>query len=125
MAVPIFPALAFGFLALLSLYKFVLHPILFHPLRDIPSAHWSIPIFGDVWITYQRYMERNNAVTYSAHLKHGTVVRMGANELSVNCVEDGIKTIYAGGWEKHAWYPQRFGSYGYVVPRMGLKKTRS
>lgn len=29
---------------------------------------------------------------------------MGGNELSVNCVENGIKTIYAGGWEKHAWY---------------------
>ncbi len=112
MAVSIFPLLAFGFLVLFSLYRFILNPLLFHPLRGIPSAHWSIPIFGDLWITYQRYMERNNAVTYAAHLKHGTVVRMGANELSINCVEDGIKTIYAGGWEKHAWYPQRFGSYG-------------
>ncbi|KAJ9614506.1 hypothetical protein H2200_002643 [Cladophialophora chaetospira] len=112
MAVPIFPLVAFSFLAIWSLYRFMLSPLLFHPLRHIPPAHWSIPIFGDVWITYQRYMERNNAVTYAAHLKHGTVVRMGANELSVNCVDNGIKTIYAGGWEKHAWYPQRFGSYG-------------
>ncbi|OAG34796.1 hypothetical protein AYO21_11052 [Fonsecaea monophora] len=112
MALPIFALLTLGSLALLALYRFILNPLLFHPLRHIPSAHWSIPIFGDAWITYQRYMERNNAVTYAAHLKHGSVVRMGANELSVNCVDNGIKTIYAGSWEKHAWYPQRFGSYG-------------
>ncbi|KIW25316.1 uncharacterized protein PV07_08503 [Cladophialophora immunda] len=112
MAVPGFALLTVGSLALLAVYKFVLYPLLFHPLRHIPSAHWSIPIFGDVWITHQRYMERNNAVTYAAHLKYGSVVRMGAKELSVNCVDNGIKTIYAGSWEKHAWYPQRFGSYG-------------
>lgn len=112
MAVFMLPLLAISTLVLLGLYNFILHPLLFHPLRHIPSAHWSIPFLGDVWITYQRFRERNNAVTYAAHLKHGSVVRMGANELSVNCVENGIKTIYAGGWEKHAWYPQRFGSYG-------------
>lgn len=112
MALPLLPLLGLSAIVLLGLYKFILHPLLIHPLRHIPSAHWSIPFFGDLWITYQRYMERNNAVTFAAHLKYGTVVRMGANELSVNCVENGIKTIYAGGWEKHAWYPQRFGSYG-------------
>ncbi|EXJ82453.1 hypothetical protein A1O3_06266 [Capronia epimyces CBS 606.96] len=112
MATPLFPLLALSAVAVLCLYKLIIHPLFFHPLRHIPSAHWSIPIFGDLWITYQRYVEKNNAVTYAAHVRHGSVVRMGANELSVNCVDDGIKTIYAGGWEKHAWYPQRFGSYG-------------
>ncbi|KAJ4523393.1 hypothetical protein HRR83_000040 [Exophiala dermatitidis] len=112
MAVPLFPVIALTAVALLSLYKYIVHPLFFHPLRHIPPAHWSIPIFGDLWITYQRYRSRNNAVTYAAHLKHGSVVRMGANELSINCVDNGIKTVYAGGWEKHAWYPQRFGSYG-------------
>ena len=112
MPLPLFPLFAFIAFAFLTLYKFFIHPLLFHPLKHIPSAHWSIPIFGDTWITWQRYRERNNTVTYAAHRKYGTVVRMGANELSVNCVENGIRTVYAGGWEKHAWYPQRFGSYG-------------
>ncbi|EXJ81550.1 hypothetical protein A1O1_07614 [Capronia coronata CBS 617.96] len=112
MAVPLLPILALTALALLSFYKFIIHPLFFHPLRHIPSAHWSIPIFGDLWIAYQRYHEKNNTVTHAAHVKYGSVVRMGANELSVNCVDNGIKTIYSGGWEKHAWYPQRFGSYG-------------
>ncbi|KIW41129.1 uncharacterized protein PV06_06716 [Exophiala oligosperma] len=112
MTVSVIPSVTLACLLLLSIYKVVLHPLLYHPLRHIPSAHWSVPFFGDLWITYQRYRERNNAVTYAAHLKHGPVVRMGMNELSVNCVENGIRTIYAGGWEKHAWYPQRFGSYG-------------
>ena len=112
MAIPLFPLLALASLTLLAIYKYIVHPIFLHPLSHIPSAHWSIPVFGDVWITWQRYRDRNNAVTYAAHLKRGTVVRMGANELSVNCVENGIRTIYGGGWEKHAWYPQRFASYG-------------
>jgi unspecific monooxygenase len=112
MAIGLLPSLALCSLALWVFYKFLIHPVFFHPLRHIPSAHWSIPVFGDLWITYQRYLEKNNTVTYAAHVRHGSVVRMGANELSVNCVDNGIKTIYAGGWEKHAWYPQRFGSYG-------------
>ncbi|KIW14794.1 hypothetical protein PV08_07579 [Exophiala spinifera] len=112
MTVSVIPTAALACLLLLAIYKFVLHPLFYHPLRHIPPAHWSVPFFGDLWITYQRYRERNNAVTYAAHLKRGPVVRMGLNELSVNCVENGIRTIYAGGWEKHAWYPQRFGSYG-------------
>lgn len=112
MAIITFPLLAFGLLAVLAGFKFIYAPLFLHPLRHIPSAHWSIPIFGDLWIIWQRYKERNNAVTYAAHREHGSVVRMGTNELAVNCVEDGIRTIYAGGWEKHAWYPQRFASYG-------------
>jgi hypothetical protein len=109
------PLLALLGAVVLTVYKFVLHPLIFHPLRHIPSAHWSIPIFGDVWILWQRYKERNNAVAYAAHLRHGTVVRMGAMELSVNCVENGIKKIYGGGWEKGMWYYDRFASYGYVL----------
>ncbi|RMZ79319.1 hypothetical protein DV737_g3471, partial [Chaetothyriales sp. CBS 132003] len=81
------------------------------PAQHLP-AHWSIPIFGDAWILYQRFRSRNNATTYAAHVKYGEVVRLGWNELSINCVDDGIKTIYGGGWEKHRWYPQQFASYG-------------
>jgi unspecific monooxygenase len=111
--------LASSLLLILFIYKFIFLPIFRHPLRHIPSAHWFIPLFGDTWITWQRYQERNNRVTYGAHLKYGSVVRMGDNELSVNCVDNGIRTIYSGGWEKHVWYPQRFASYGYELAYQG------
>ena len=104
--------LALLLLLALTTYKLIVYPLFLHPLRHIPSAHWSIPLFGDLWILYQRWSCRNNAVTYAAHLAHGEVVRLGYNELSINCVDNGIKTIYGQGWEKHAWYPQQFASFG-------------
>jgi Cytochrome P450 len=111
---PLVPTIVLAGLSVCTLYTFIIYPIFLHPLRHIPSAHWSIPLFGDCWILYQRLWSRNNAVTYAAHQRHGEVVRLGRNELSVNCVDNGIKTIYGGGWEKHAWYPQLFASYGAI-----------
>lgn len=113
-SVPILPIVAIVALLAFVVYKFIIFPLFLDPLNHIPSAHWSVPLFGDCWILYQRYRSRNNAVTYAAHLQHGEVVRLGWNELSVNCVDNGIKTIYGGGFEKHAWYPQQFASYGVV-----------
>ncbi|KAK5330843.1 hypothetical protein LTR70_000165 [Exophiala xenobiotica] len=95
-------------------YHFLVYPYLLSPLRQVPRAHWSVPIpyIGSCWILYQRYHSRNNAVTYQAHLAYGSVVRLGDNEISINCYEGGIKSIYAGGWEKHEWYPRQFANFG-------------
>lgn len=109
LSLPLIGAVA---LVVLGLYKLIIFPLFLHPLKHIPSAHWSVPLFGDCWILYQRWQSRNNAITYAAHQCYGEVVRLGYNELSVNCVDDGIKTIYGQGWEKHQWYPQQFASYG-------------
>ena len=46
---------------------------------------------------------QNNRTVHAAHLKYGPVVRLAPYELSVNCVDAGIRTIYAGGFEKHDW----------------------
>ena len=48
---------------------------------------------------------------HNAHLKHGPIVRLGPNELSVNCIDGGLRTIYAGGFEKPDWYPNLFYNY--------------
>ncbi|KAK5958675.1 hypothetical protein OHC33_000518 [Knufia fluminis] len=95
-------------------YHFLIYPFLISPLRHVPRAHWSVPVpyVGSCWILYQRYQSRNNAVTHEAHLKHGPIVRLGDNEISVNCYEGGIKSIYAGGWLKHEWYPRQFANFG-------------
>ena len=113
-SLPVLPLTVLIATVIVGIYKFIIFPIFIHPLNDIPSAHWSVPLFGDTWILYQRFRSRNNATTLAAHQKYGEVVRLGRNELSVSCVDNGIKTIYGGGWEKHAWYPQLFASYGVV-----------
>ena len=57
---------------------------------------------------------RNNRATYAAHQKWGPIVRMAPMELSINCVDGGLRTVYGGGFEKHDWYPRLFPSYGFV-----------
>lgn len=93
-------------------YQIFVYPLFLSPLRHVPRAHWSVPFpyVGSLWILYQRFHSRNNAITAQAHRKYGPVVRLGDNEISVNCYEGGIKTVYAGGWEKHEWYPRQFAS---------------
>lgn len=95
-------------------YHLLIFPFFVSPLRRVPRAHWSVPLpyVGSLWMLYQRYRSRNNATIANAHGKYGPIVRLGDNEISVNCYEGGIKTIYAGGWEKHEWYPRQFANFG-------------
>lgn len=115
---------ALGLTAWLT-YHILLFPFFLSPLRHVPRAHWSVPIpyIGSAWILYQRFRTRNNEVTAKAHSKHGPVVRLADNEISVNCYEGGIKTIYAGGWEKHEWYPRQFANFGVMNMFSTVKHT--
>lgn len=108
------PQLTAVVLTLYAAYHLLVYPFFLSPLRHIPRAHWSVPIpyLGALWILYQRSQSRNNATTYAAHLAHGPVVRLGPEEVSVNCYEGGLKTVYAGGYEKHEWYPRQFANFG-------------
>ncbi|KAF3482888.1 cytochrome P450 3A6 [Arthroderma uncinatum] len=47
-------------------------------------------------------------------MKHGPIVRLGPSEISINCYEGGLRTVYTGGYEKHEWYPRLFGSFGTI-----------
>lgn len=66
-----------------------------------------------------RYRSREIRSIHDAHQRLGPVVRLAPKEVSVNCVEGGIKTIYTGGFEKHEWYQNLFFNYGYSSP-LGL-----
>lgn len=55
---------------------------------------------------------QNNRTIQAAHERLGPIVRLGPSEISINCVEGGIKSVYTGGFEKHEWYPRVFGSLG-------------
>ena len=92
------------------LYKFLLQPALFSPLSQIPSAHFTAS-FCPGWILWVRFRCKENQTIYAAHRKHGPIIRLGPNEISVNCVDDGIRTVFGGGFEKAQWYSNLFTNY--------------
>jgi hypothetical protein len=89
----------------------VLYPAVISPLNKVPCAHWSAR-FVPTWIIWIRYTSQELRTIHEAHQKYGPVVRLSPTELSVNCIEGGIKTIYTGGFEKHEWYENMFYNYG-------------
>lgn len=100
-------------LAVFVFYKAVIYPAFISPLSKIPNAHWSVPI-TPAWMLWRRFTSRNNQTIQALHERLGPIVRLGPSEISINCVEGGIKSVYTGGFEKHDWYPRVFGSFGLV-----------
>lgn len=105
--------LVVALLAVLLCYKVIIYPTFISPLSKIPNAHWSAPI-SPAWMLWRRFTSRNNRTIQSLHERLGPIVRLGPSEISINCVDGGIKSIYTGGFEKHDWYPRVFASFGYV-----------
>lgn len=103
------PLLCVLALVLYLLYRSLIYPALLCPLSRLPAAHWSAP-FSSLWILNERRSSRENRAIYAAHRKHGSIVRLGPREVSVNCVDGGIKTM--AGFEKAEWYPNMFKNYG-------------
>ncbi len=98
-------------LGILLLYEFVIYPVFLSPLSKLPCAHWTAPM-SPAWILWRRYQGQNNRTIHAAHEQLGPIVRLGPSEISINCVEGGIKSVYTGGFDKHDWYPRVFGSFG-------------
>ncbi|KAK5682775.1 hypothetical protein LTS10_005905 [Elasticomyces elasticus] len=112
------PILALSALATLALYRYIVYPAFFSPLAKIPSAHWSVP-FSRLWILYYRSREEETPAVHTAHQRLGPIVRIAPNDISVNSVEGGIRTVYAGGYEKGTWYKNIFQNYG-VMPMFAM-----
>lgn len=93
------------------IYKYIIYPAFFSPLAGIPNAHITAPV-SSAWIIWRRFIAKNNRTIHAAHQRLGPIIRLGPSEISINCVDDGIKTVYGGGFEKHDWYPRVFGSLG-------------
>lgn len=100
---PVIPVLSLVGLIVLSIYKFVIEPVFLSSLSKIPNAHWSAPL-SNFWIHWVRFTQTENATVHAAHVKHGEVIRLGPNELSVSSIDGGVRTIYSGGFEKAEWY---------------------
>ncbi|KAL2063829.1 hypothetical protein VTL71DRAFT_5634 [Oculimacula yallundae] len=97
-------------LAIFATYRLLVQPLFVSPLSKIPSAHYSAHI-SPFWIYYVRYSNIENKVLYELHNKKGPILRLAPNELSINCYEQGLKTVYTGGFEKTKFYFRRFANY--------------
>ncbi|RDW84314.1 hypothetical protein BP6252_01904 [Coleophoma cylindrospora] len=72
-------------------------------------------------MTYLRWRGPENKTIYIQHVEKGPILRTGPRELSVNCYEGGVKTIYGGGFEKNEFYA-RFENYG-LQPMFATKES--
>lgn len=111
MAIPVLSLLTSCTILVFAIYKYVVYPAVLSPLAKIPNAHFTSSI-SPAWILWTRFRARNNVTTYNAHQRYGPIVRLAPNEVSINCVDGGIRTVYAGGMEKPRWYRDQFASYG-------------
>lgn len=94
----------FGIGALVALVVRQIYLAFFSPLARIPNAHPLAP-WTNVWMLWLRYREEVNKTVLAAHAKHGPLIRIGPNELSVNCIDEGVKTIYGSKqYRKHPFY---------------------
>lgn len=106
------PAWAALIAVLAAVYKFLIHPAFLSPLSKIPAAH-STSHLSPLWIYYIRWANIENVTLYELHKLKGPILRLAPNELSVNCYEGGLKTIYNGNFEKTQFYARRFTNYGF------------
>lgn len=100
-----------GTVVLLGLWHFIAVPAFLSPLAKIPAAN-PLAHVPNLWILYIRWRNTENQTILELHQKLGPIVRLAPNELSVNCYEGGLKTIYGGGFAKDEFYVRRFMNYG-------------
>ena len=91
------------------IYSHVIKPYFLSPLSSIPNAHFTSPISSH-WIDRKRSTSTEVLAIYALHQKHGPIVRLGPKELSVNSLQ-GLKIIYTGAFEKHAFYNDVFVNF--------------
>ena len=66
----------------------------------MPNAHATAP-FSRIWLLVHKYQGSENRARYHAHKRLRPVVRIKPKKLSVNYIEDDIKTIYRGDFNKN------------------------
>ena len=103
-------ALLVGLWAFALCYHYIVEPVFLSPLKHIPLAH-PLCAFSSAWISWIRFRRHENQSLRAAHRRQGSVIRLSPSELSVNCINDGIRTVYGGGFEKHGWY-NSFRNFG-------------
>ncbi len=95
----------------IGIYKYLIHSAFLSSLSKIPNAH-PLSAITPLWMLWIRYQDREIGTVDAAHEKYGPVVRLGPNEVSISCVDAGIRTVHGGGFEKPRYY-SFFMNYGY------------
>lgn len=87
-------------------------------LKDIPNAHFSAP-YSRLWLLSLRWRNLENRTRTRLHRRLGPVIRMGPRDVSVNCIDDGVRTIYSSKFDKdESFYHELFDQY--VLMRLQL-----
>lgn len=74
------------------IYQYIIYPIFRSPLSKIPAIHPTAPL-SPAYILRIRRRGVENVTVNAAHERLGPLVRLGPNEISVNCVNGGIRTV--------------------------------
>ncbi|KAL4951676.1 cytochrome P450 [Aspergillus filifer] len=95
----------------LCLYRFVIRAYFTAPLSKcrIPNAHFTAPL-SHRWMDRVRKSGNETMTIQALHVKHGPVVRLSPDEISVNSIH-GLRVIYTGAFEKHSAYRDLFVNY--------------
>lgn len=107
LSVPTLAALA---IALFAIYRLCIYPTFVSPLSKIPTAHFTSHL-SPFWIYYIRWRNTENVTLHELHKVKGPILRLAPNELSINCYEGGLKTVYGGSFGKTDFYARRFINY--------------
>ncbi|KAF7953143.1 hypothetical protein EAE96_006360 [Botrytis aclada] len=109
------PLITYTVVTIASCMWFIRHlqTAILSPLSPIPNAHFTTS-YSNLWLFWHRANDTEHKARYAAHKKYGPVIRIAPRELSINCLEDGVKTVYGGGFEKGEWYSM-FLNYGHSV----------
>jgi hypothetical protein len=95
----------------LAIYRNLIFPIFLSQLAKVPAANFWASFTG-AWIWWKRFRECDSQAVHQAHMAKGDFVRLSPYEISVNCVEGGVKVIYK--FDKHLWYSV-FENFGYAI----------
>ncbi|KAB8342796.1 hypothetical protein FH972_022394 [Carpinus fangiana] len=90
-------------LACLLVLSYIVYQRFFSPLAGIPGPFWAS--VSRIWITKLSWHGGTHRVMVDLHAKHGKLVRIAPNELSIAEPSD-IKKIYGAGtkFRKSDWY---------------------
>ncbi|RAK92430.1 benzoate 4-monooxygenase cytochrome P450 [Aspergillus costaricaensis CBS 115574] len=93
-------------------------------LKDIPNAHFSAP-YSRLWLLSLRWRNLENRTRIQLHRRLGPVIRIGPRDVSVNCIDDGVRTIYSSKFDKdESFYHELFDQVGYMVTMTGNDEHR-
>lgn len=84
-------------------YYFIIYPLYFHPLSDVPGP--LICKLTRYWILFKSWNEERNRYVQALHEKYGTIVRIGPDQVDINDVAY-LKDIYVGNFDKTGFYAQ-------------------